>query len=65
MPQEFHWQDGYSAFYVSFSHRRAVIDYIAKQQIHHKQNSFADEYIKILKKNGIEPNNENLFEFFN
>lgn len=45
----FHWQDGYGAFSVSPAHVEAVREYIANQEEHHKQESFQDEFRRVLK----------------
>ena len=50
----FHWQEGYGAFTVSASARPSVQDYIARQEEHHRERSFREEYILMLKKAGIE-----------
>jgi hypothetical protein len=34
------------------------------QETHHKKRSFKEEYLKMLKDNGIEYKEEYLFEFF-
>jgi len=52
--QNFAWQDGYSAFSVSASVRRAVVSYIRNQETHHKKMSFRDELIQLLDKHGVE-----------
>ena len=59
---QFSWQKGYSAFTVSYSHRELVKTYIMNQKEHHRQKSFAEEYIDFLKKHGIEFRMEWLFE---
>lgn len=46
---KFAWQEGYGAFSYSQSHLTKVIDYINKQEKHHKTISFTDEYKKFLK----------------
>jgi putative transposase len=51
---EFSWQRGYGAFTVSESNVKAVQDYIARQQEHHRRFTFREELIKILKANHIE-----------
>jgi len=38
-----HWQDGYGAFTVSHHDKDSVIEYIKKQEEHHKRVSFVDE----------------------
>ena len=45
----FSWQDGYSAFLVSKSIVPKVIEYIKNQREHHKEKSFEDEYVELLK----------------
>jgi REP element-mobilizing transposase RayT len=50
----FHWQDGYGAFSVSPSHVAALIRYIQNQEQHHRQESFQDEFRRILHIYGLE-----------
>ncbi len=50
----FEWQEGYGAFGISISHVEATIAYINNQHQHHRQETFEEEYRKILKKHGIE-----------
>jgi putative transposase len=50
----FGWQTGYGAFSVSQSNVPAVSRYIADQEQLHKRISFQEEYVRFLKKNGIE-----------
>jgi REP element-mobilizing transposase RayT len=50
----FAWQRGYAAFSVSQSLAGRVRTYIQGQEEHHKQNSFQDELISLLKIHGIE-----------
>lgn len=52
--QMFAWQEGYSAFSVSYSGIDKVIDYINIQQEHHKKLSFEDELLMLLKKHEID-----------
>lgn len=49
----FGWQEGYAAFSVSESKRADVIAYIEKQEEHHKNRNFVDEYIAFLKAHRI------------
>ena len=51
---KFGWQDGYSAFSVSYSGLEKVIAYIQGQQEHHKKLSFEEELIVLLKKHNID-----------
>ena len=50
----FAWQTGYGAFSVSHSSKDTVTEYIAKQEKHHQRMSFAEEYIALLKKHGVD-----------
>ena len=45
----FAWQQGYGAFSYSKSHVEHVIRYIQNQEIHHRKESFLDEYKRLLK----------------
>jgi putative transposase len=49
----FAWQEGYSAFSVSQSQRKVVIDYIDNQAEHHAKWTFEQEFLALLKKSGI------------
>ena len=50
---EFHWQQGYGAFSVSPAHVEALTAYIAKQEEHHRKESFQDEFRRLCKKYGL------------
>ena len=52
--REFQWQDGYGAFTVSVSMLETVRHYIANQEEHHRQKTFQEEYVELLKRNGVE-----------
>ena len=47
------WQDGYGAFTVSFGERDGLIEYIKRQDEHHRRESFLDEYRRLLTRHGI------------
>ncbi|MBI1783554.1 IS200/IS605 family transposase [Candidatus Sumerlaeota bacterium] len=49
----FAWQEGYAAFTVSATARRAVQRYIANQEEHHRVKSFREELAEMLEKAGI------------
>lgn len=51
---DFSWQNGYGAFTVSASQVANVQAYIARQEEHHQRRSFRDEFIGLLRVNGIE-----------
>ena len=50
----FSWQEGYGAFTVSRSNLSTVREYIAKQEEHHRKESFQEEYLEFLRKHEIE-----------
>ncbi len=50
----FYWQAGYGAFSLSPVHVNAVRAYIANQERHHRQESFQDEFRRLLTKYGLE-----------
>ena len=51
---DFCWQVGYGAFTVSRSQVDAVSDYIANQAVHHRTQTFEEEFLLLLQKHGIE-----------
>ena len=62
--QKFEWQKGYGAISNSRSQIDNVIKYVLSQEEHHKKNSFREEYMKILNKNGIDFDEQFIFDFF-
>ncbi len=50
----FAWQEGYGAFSVSASNKRAVMAYIAEQPRHHEKRSFEQELMALLRKSGVD-----------
>ncbi len=62
--QKFEWQKGYGAFSNSRSQIDNVVKYILSQEEHHKKNSFREEYMKILNKNGVDFDEQFIFNFF-
>jgi REP element-mobilizing transposase RayT len=50
----FTWQEGYAAFSVSASNKRAVMGYIAEQPRHHQKRSFEQEFVAMLRKSEID-----------
>jgi putative transposase len=49
----FSWQEGYGAFSYCKSDLPKIINYILKQQEHHRKKSFYEEYMGLLKEFGI------------
>jgi putative transposase len=62
----FSWQRGYGGFSYSRSQRDRVINYIIRQEEHHKDDikTFRVEYLKILEDFGIEYDTRYLFDFY-
>jgi len=52
--RNFGWQDGYGAFTVSRSDIPRVIKYIQNQHEHHRNKTFQEEYLEVLRENHIE-----------
>jgi REP element-mobilizing transposase RayT len=50
----FHWQAGYGVFSVSQSVLEQVIEYIARQEEHHRKLTYQEEFRLMCKKHGIE-----------
>ena len=48
------WQDGYAAFTYSIDAKDNLIEYIKNQEEHHRNVSFKDELIALLKEHHIE-----------
>jgi putative transposase len=61
---KFNWQEGYGAFTYSKSQLDAVIKYIINQPIHHKKNTFKEEYLRILQKSNVDYDERYLFEWY-
>jgi REP element-mobilizing transposase RayT len=61
---KFGWQEGYGAFSYSHSQRDDVIKYIINQEQHHKNQTFKEEYLGLLKKFNIDFDGKYVFEFF-
>ena len=57
----FAWQEGYGAFTVSASQCRAVREYIARQEEHHRKRTFQEEYIELLQRSGVEYDERHLW----
>jgi REP element-mobilizing transposase RayT len=64
MPGKFSWQEGYGGFSYSRSQRNNVIQYIMKQEEHHKQKTFREEYLELLQLFEINFDEQYIFEFY-
>ena len=60
---KFEWQKGYGAFTHSRSQLDTVVKYILNQEKRHHKQSFKEEYLEMLKKNGIDYKEEYVFDF--
>ena len=65
IPGKFSWQEGYGGFSYSRSQRDDVINYIIKQEEHHHQKTFREEYLSILKSFEISFDERYIFDFYN
>jgi REP element-mobilizing transposase RayT len=52
--ERFYWQSGYGAFSVSPSHVDPLIQYIKKQEEHHKEESYEAEFRRLCEKYGVD-----------
>ncbi len=59
---KFAWQIGYAIFSVSNSSIPKVAEYIINQEEHHRKVSFEEEYLKFLKKHGIQYDQRYIFD---
>ncbi|TAL69977.1 MAG: IS200/IS605 family transposase [Bacteroidetes bacterium] len=59
---KFRWQKGYAAFSYSKSNIDNVYNYIKNQEIHHKERTFKEEYMELLKKFDIKFDEKYIFE---
>jgi putative transposase len=64
MTGKFRWQEGYGAFSYSHSQINDVIRYINRQEEHHKQIKFKDEYQKYLEEFDVEYDPRYLFDYY-
>ncbi|HAP96622.1 MULTISPECIES: IS200/IS605 family transposase [Epilithonimonas] len=60
-PEFTNWQEGYGAFTYSVREKDMIINYIKNQKEHHKNETFEDEYKKLLIEHGIEFDEKYLF----
>ena len=59
----FNWQKGFGAFSYSKSQVQDVCKYIMNKEEHHRQRTFKEEYIELLKLFEVEYEEKYLFEF--
>ncbi len=58
----FAWQTGYGAFTVSHSQVGKVRKYIGTQEEHYRERSFEMELLALLKKHGVEYDEQYLWD---
>lgn len=58
----FAWQEGFGAFSYTKSHVDDVIRYIQNQEVHHKKETFLEEYVRMLKAFEIEYDERYIFK---
>lgn len=63
LPEKFNWQAGFGAFSYSRSQRPTIINYINRQEEHHRKKSFQEEYLDFLEKFEVEYDKRYLFDF--
>jgi putative transposase len=61
---KFEWQRGYGGFTYSRSQRNDVIQYIINQENHHRQTTFKEEYLEMLRKFEIDFDDRYIFDFY-
>jgi putative transposase len=59
---KFAWQEGYGAFSYSKSQLPRLINYIKNQKIHHKKQTFIEEYLEMLEKFEVEYDEKYIFK---
>ena len=63
LPQfgHFAWQEGYGGFTVSKSALPRVQEYITAQKQHHRRQDFKAEFLELLRRHGIESDENDVF----
>ncbi|HLN55259.1 MAG TPA: transposase [Bacteroidales bacterium] len=60
----FNWQEGFGAFSYNKSQIDDVIKYIMNQKVHHREQTFRNEFVKHLEENEIDYEEKYLPEFY-
>ena len=61
--EHFQWQPGYGAFSYSKAHIEKVYNYIKNQPVHHRNNTFKEEYLSLLESSNVNYNEKYLFDW--
>ncbi len=48
------WQDGYGAFTYGIREKDLLIEYIKNQEVHHRNISYREEYMRLLEEHNIQ-----------
>jgi REP element-mobilizing transposase RayT len=59
---KFNWQKGFGAFSLGNSQTEKAVAYISNQKSHHQQNSFQEEYMKLLRIYNIDYDDKYVFD---
>lgn len=62
-PYNFKWQGGYAVFSHGYREKNKIINYIKRQEDHHKSKTFKKEYFQLLTAYEIEYKEEYVFDF--
>jgi REP element-mobilizing transposase RayT len=52
--RSFEWQEGYGAFSIGVSAVDATVSYIRNQDVHHRTQSFREEFLTMLRRHGFD-----------
>ena len=55
------WQEGYGGFTYAYKDKNMLIEYVKNQEFHHKNKTYEEELIALLKEHGIEFDENYLF----
>jgi putative transposase len=58
---KFRWQEGYGAFSVGVSGIKRTVEYIRRQEEHHRRRSFESEFLGFLRRHGISYDERHVF----
>jgi REP element-mobilizing transposase RayT len=59
--RQFAWQEGYGAFSISVSRIEDTINYIRRQEEHHRSRTFEEEFVAFLQRHRLEFDRRHVF----
>ncbi len=62
LDQPFAWQETYALFSVSQISATELIEYLRNQEEYHRHKTFKEEFIELLEENGVEYDEEGLWD---